>query len=789
MPRAAFTGGCTVLPLYCLTGTGMFRAKTAPVNMDSRQATAVADAARPGGDAYTYGTRNFGTLRKPKPPAPTLTLGNIIHFVIAVFFLWPIFLIVAVIASLGDVVALVRATVEASISSTFWCGMWMKECCASPVLHREDPKLLQMRGARRAFGREAMKDWRAAAFALVGIGRSWSKVFGLGGLFMALEERVQRANADWRRYVIQSAPVGAAPADFPKQWAVMDELPRGGSSARLYVVRRRNEQGVVDQTGPLFVLKYFDLTAGGNLENIIRESQAAELAKRLGLIIESSLGNRAFWYVMPYYHGKTLTQTTLDGVKKARSEGARAFAEHQRLALGWVHQVLQIIAQYHEAGVFHKDIKPDNLIVNNEKIYLVDIGLMTPLGSMSQLTTHGTEYFRDPEMVKLALEGKEVREVNASKFDLYSIGAVLFFAIEGEFPTAGALSRFSNDVPLAVQWVANRAMAAMHQRYDNARQMLTDIDYLCWAAANGALDNVKPADLPSFRGMPVPPHLTPAQGIPVVNNTSYRRKLEALPGGYGQWYSAPHFSRKGEFGFRKAAAVLFMVGGLAAIGVVTLGILWEIKKEKERFESQQRQAQADTLASRVDAAKRSRVLIFEQIDRDLADGVSIENIRAAEPLARVDLVPVLVKDFAAASQAWRKELARRLEGQRDKDASAAAAEVLQAPLAFVSIDPDAADAELAAGIEREFLLEAARMRHEQATDVSDQQRLEVRELFQGVKDSSALHRELGARFAKDSANPAQLVVFTIETGTDGTRTLLARLLYPGREARFTYLLR
>ncbi|MDL1883920.1 hypothetical protein FBR01_09760 [Anaerolineae bacterium CFX8] len=295
MPRAAFTGGCTVLPLYCLTGTGMFRAKTAPVNMDSRQATAVADAARPGGDAYTYGTRNFGTLRKPKPPAPTLTLGNIIHFVIAVFFLWPIFLIVAVIASLGDVVALVRATVEASISSTFWCGMWMKECCASPVLHREDPKLLQMRGARRAFGREAMKDWRAAAFALVGIGRSWSKVFGLGGLFMALEERVQRANADWRRYVIQSAPVGAAPADFPKQWAVMDELPRGGSSARLYVVRRRNEQGVVDQTGPLFVLKYFDLTAGGNLENIIRESQAAELAKRLGLIIESSLGNRAFW--------------------------------------------------------------------------------------------------------------------------------------------------------------------------------------------------------------------------------------------------------------------------------------------------------------------------------------------------------------------------------------------------------------------------------------------------------------------------------------------------------------
>lgn len=765
----------------------MFRAKTAPANMDSREATAVADAARQGRDAYSYGTRNFGALRKPKPPAPTLTLGNIIHFVIAVFFLWPIFLIVAVIASLGDVVALIRATVEASISSTFWCGMWMKECCASPVLHREDPKLLQMRGARRAFGQEALKDWRAAAFALVGIGRSWSKVFGLGGLFMALEERIQRANADWRRYVIQSAPVGAAPADFPQQWAVVDELPRGGSSARLYVVRRRNEQGVVDQTGPLFVLKYFDLTAGGNLENIIRESQAAELAKRLGLIIESSLGNRAFWYVMPYYHGKTLTQTTLDGVKKARSEGPRAFTEHQRLALGWVHQVLQIIAQYHEAGVFHKDIKPDNLIVNNEKIYLVDIGLMTPLGSMSQLTTHGTEYFRDPEMVKLALEGKEVREVNASKFDLYSIGAVLFFAIEGEFPTAGALSRFSNDVPLAVQWVANRAMAAMHQRYDNARQMLTDIDYLCWAAANGALETVKPADLPSFRGMPVPPHLTPAQGIPVVNNTSYLRKLEALPGGYGQWYSAPHFTRKGEFGFRKAAAVVFMVGGLAAIGVVTLGILWEIRKEKERFESQQHAAKADTLASRVDPKRNDLQLCYAVMDRAIEKGVGVE-IHGPVSVTRAQLMPAMVKDLDAVARQWREsfasDVARNAPGA---DTNQARALFAGAPLVLVSIDGDAQDAEFCMGVEHDWVIETA-LQKTMMTELSAASRKEAREVFAGVFDAVALHREIGARMARDSVHPGFLAVFTRET-IEGVETIIVRMVFPGREARFSYTLR
>jgi hypothetical protein len=35
----------------------------------------------------------------------------------------------------------------------------------------------------------------------------------------------------------------------------------------------------------------------------------------------------------------------------------------------------------------------------------VDFGLITPLRSAMTLTTHGTEYFRDPEMVRMALQG------------------------------------------------------------------------------------------------------------------------------------------------------------------------------------------------------------------------------------------------------------------------------------------------------------------------------------------------------------------------------------------------
>jgi hypothetical protein len=403
---------------------------------------------------------------------------------------------------------------------------------------------------------------------------------------------------------------------------------------------------------------------------------------------------------------------------------------------------------------------------------------------MSQLTTHGTEYFRDPEMVKLALEGREVREVNASKFDIYSIGAVLFFAIEGEFPTAGALSRFNNDVPLAIQWVANRAMAAMHQRYDNARQMLTDVDYLCYAAAHGALENIKPADLPSFRGMPVPPHLTPIQGIPVVNNSSYRQKLEALPGGYGQWYQAPHFKRKGEFGFKKAAAVVFMVGGLATVGVFTLGFLSEIKKEKERFDNEQRQQSADTLAKRVDPKRNDLKQVYAVMDRSFDRGVGVEN-HAAVTVRDADLPEAIIRDLDKIAAQWREQFAKDVaKNSTGQDANTARLLYAGAPVTLVSIDRDEADLEYAEGIEHRFVLEGA-LQKSITTTLSTNQRKEVREIFAGVSDTVALHREIGARMARDSVNPGFLAVFTVET-VGGAQQVKVRMIYPGHEADFTY---
>lgn len=739
----------------------MAEVKTAEI-LDSAEAPA---ARRQKRSRHTAHVTGFASEKKP-----SLTIGNIIHFIVAAFFLWPIFVVVAAFWSLGDAVNFIRYTIEASVSSTYWFVRLCEEWVQSLTAHRDDPRLLRMKGRRRAMGATVAKDWGNAGRALLGMGRAWSKTFGLGGLFASLEDRIERANRDWRLYVAGAgwSPTDQ-PAEFPEHYVVVDELPPGGSSARLYVVRKKTDE----QGGPLCVLKYFDLRSGGNLESVVRESQAAELAKRLGLITESNLGTTAFWYVMPYYHGETLTKGVLRNIKAAR-ENDGALTEHTRMSLGYIHQLLQIIAQYHEAGVIHKDIKPDNLIIAGERIYLVDIGLMTPLSSMAQLTTHGTEYFRDPEMVKLALEGREVREVDAAKFDVYSIGAVLFFAVSGEFPTSGALSRLPNDVPMAVQWVVNRAMTGMNQRYADARAMLTDVDYLFWAAATGQLANVKPADLPSFKGMPVPPHLSAGPG---ANNTEFRTRMAAAPGGYGAWYSAPAYKPKGGFGFKKAAAVVFMVAGLAAVAVVSIAVLAGIKQEVQRNAERDRGLPQASLAKNLPEEHQKLKPYYTVADDALAKAPQSDRYVYPVALSRIELVPAMVAHLKERGDEAYRELAPRWQkaGLKKDDMPRDIQFVL------VCVEPDPEDQELCRGLEREITLEAARAGARNIEIAPAEAGKDFVTILAGVQDRVSLHRELATWFAVRGQRPAAVVTWSVAGGS-ASRELVMEAIYPGGEA-------
>ncbi|MCH8166254.1 MAG: hypothetical protein IH889_11660, partial [Planctomycetes bacterium] len=243
------------------------------------------------------------------------------------------------------------------------------------------------------------------------------------------------------------------------------------------------------------VIKSFALTDGSTLPQIVRESRALEAAKQLGLVLEHGMDEHRFFYVMPYHEGDHLGLITRQLHGKSDSNGLST--PQLGVVFGYIEDLLGTLAGYHRGGLWHKDVKPENIIIHDGRAHVVDLGLVTPLRSAMTLTTHGTEYFRDPEMVRMALRGVKVHQVNGAKFDIYAVGAVLYYIIENTFPAHGGLSTFDKKSPEALRWIIRRAMADYNKRYETTEQVLADLEIVRAAADPFA---VKPAELPSMRG-------------------------------------------------------------------------------------------------------------------------------------------------------------------------------------------------------------------------------------------------------------------------------------------------
>jgi len=326
-----------------------------------------------------------------------------------------------------------------------------------------------------------------------------AQLLGLGGLTEGLERRLPA--------VMAAAPTADLPKSAGKRgtfegYTIVGSLPGGGSGAKLYVAEPDavklasfNRAGI--SVGQV-VIKSFSLADGSSLPQIVRESRSLDAAKRLGLILDHDLTPERFFYVMRYVPGESLSLITkqLHASSPAGGLGDAQLAAALRYAI----DLVSTLSAYHRGGLWHKDVKPDNIIVatqSDKRAHLVDFGLVSSLRSAMTLTTHGTEYFRDPEMVRMALKGVKVHEVDGTRFDIYAAGAVLYSMIEDSFPAHGVLSQVERRCPEAVKWVIRRAMTDYDKRYASAELMLTDLSYISEAGDPYA---VKPVELPSMSG-------------------------------------------------------------------------------------------------------------------------------------------------------------------------------------------------------------------------------------------------------------------------------------------------
>jgi serine/threonine protein kinase/tetratricopeptide (TPR) repeat protein len=132
------------------------------------------------------------------------------------------------------------------------------------------------------------------------------------------------------------------------------------------------------------------------------------------------------YYVMPLVEGESLRA-------KIDREGQLPIDE----ALRYAREVADALSYAHAHGVVHRDIKPDNIMIESDHAIVADFGIAKAVASAGDATaltgtgmSVGTPAYMSPE------QAAGDREVDG-RSDLYSLGCVLFEMLAGQPPFTG----------------------------------------------------------------------------------------------------------------------------------------------------------------------------------------------------------------------------------------------------------------------------------------------------------------------------------------------------------------
>jgi serine/threonine protein kinase len=149
--------------------------------------------------------------------------------------------------------------------------------------------------------------------------------------------------------------------------------------------------------------------------------------------------------VFEYVDGENLKELSNRGPLDAR--------EAIRLAL----QIARALAFAHERGLVHRDVKPQNVLLNEDgQAKVTDFGIARSLdvhGMTQTGTVLGTSDYIAPEQAR----GQKVDP----KTDIYSLGVVLYELLSGEVPFSG-----DNFVAVAMRHVNEPAPSVLDRRPD-----------------------------------------------------------------------------------------------------------------------------------------------------------------------------------------------------------------------------------------------------------------------------------------------------------------------------------
>jgi serine/threonine protein kinase len=246
-------------------------------------------------------------------------------------------------------------------------------------------------------------------------------------------------------------------------------------------------EAIEEELGRTVALK--TIPATGKWHRFQREMQALARLQHPGIVSIYTHGQTPdeYWYCMELVRGKSLKE-----VLRIRREGkSLPGAEEIRSIAALTSKVAAALARAHEKGVFHRDISPGNILVDEDgSPKLIDFGLAEVAG-LSTITLTGSVFGTPPYLAPEVLRGRQ--EVDEGLCDLYALGVVLYEALADSHPyphrnieelflriqSSEPVSprKANRSVPRSLEAVILRAIAREPQdRYASVKEFAADLE-------------------------------------------------------------------------------------------------------------------------------------------------------------------------------------------------------------------------------------------------------------------------------------------------------------------------
>jgi serine/threonine protein kinase/predicted Zn-dependent protease len=229
-------------------------------------------------------------------------------------------------------------------------------------------------------------------------------------------EEVPRAATETIQIVIKELTPGST---FAKRYQIIEELGKGGMG-RVYKVLDK-------EIGEKVALKLLNPEIAAESKTIERFRNELKTARQIShknvcRMYHLSKEEGAPYIIMEYVRGEDLKSMI-------RMMGRLSPGQTVSIAK----QVCEGLAEAHRLGVVHRDLKPQNIMIDrNGDVKIMDFGIARTLqakGITGEGVMIGTPEYMSPEQA----EGKEADE----RADIYALGIVLFEMLTGRVPFEG----------------------------------------------------------------------------------------------------------------------------------------------------------------------------------------------------------------------------------------------------------------------------------------------------------------------------------------------------------------